>query len=170
MLFDVSGLTRAPLGARQTLTLDEGSQLLGDITVGFLRGAVRLTRVQGGLLAEGEVHTQVPMECVRCLEVFSLPLTLELEELFGLPGSRCGPDVRYIISEDGWLNLAPLLREQVWVGVPMKPTCRPDCRGLCPQCGCNRNVETCTCEAEEIDPRLVLLKGLLEPAGADEGQ
>jgi uncharacterized protein len=42
----------------------------------------------------------------------------------------------------------------------MKPLCRDDCAGLCPQCGTNRNTGTCTCAAELEDPRLAPLRGL----------
>jgi len=66
-----------------------------------------------------------------------------------------------VVSDDGWLDLTPLLREQAWVALPMKPLCRPDCKGLCPQCGANLNLESCTCESVKIDPRLALLKDLL---------
>jgi len=101
------------------------------------------------------------LECVRCLEPFDLPITLELEETFRLPGVGPKPDMTYAVNADGWLDLAPLLREQAWLAIPMKPLCSPDCRGLCPHCGANLNHESCTCEEEQIDPRLALLKDLL---------
>ncbi|NIV30868.1 MAG: DUF177 domain-containing protein, partial [Anaerolineae bacterium] len=53
------------------------------------------------------------------------------------------------------------LREQAWLAIPMKPLCRADCKGLCPQCGATLNLESCACETERIDPRLELLKDLL---------
>jgi uncharacterized protein len=53
------------------------------------------------------------------------------------------------------------LREQSWLAIPMKPLCTPNCQGLCPQCGVNLNIESCTCEKTSIDPRLAVLKELL---------
>jgi uncharacterized protein len=44
----------------------------------------------------------------------------------------------------------------------MKPLCRDDCKGLCPQCGTNLNRETCTCSPKWEDPRLAALRGLLD--------
>ena len=44
----------------------------------------------------------------------------------------------------------------------MKPLCREDCRGLCPQCGMNRNTGTCECGPGWEDPRLAPLKGLIK--------
>lgn len=159
--FDVSSLIKARLGTSLTLDLNTGPQTLSDLELAFLRGTLQVVRVQGGLLVRGTVESQLNLECVRCLEPFDHPLTLELEEIVGLPGAKPGPDVPYTVSENGWLNLAPLLREQAWVAMPMKPLCRPGCKGLCPQCGASLNIESCTCERIQIDPRLASLKDLL---------
>jgi uncharacterized protein len=45
--------------------------------------------------------------------------------------------------------------------LPMKPLCRPDCKGLCPQCGLNLNDEACSC-APDVDPRLASLGAIRE--------
>jgi uncharacterized protein len=161
--FDVSALTKARLGTSLTLNVDAGPQSLTDLELDFLRGTVRVVRVQGGLLVQGTVESQLCLECVRCLESFVLPIALELEEVFRLPGASSGPtlDVSYVVGDDGWLDLAPLLRELAWVATPMKPLCRSDCKGLCPQCGVDLNLESCTCERVRIDPRLAALRDLL---------
>ncbi len=62
---------------------------------------------------------------------------------------------------DDQIDLNELLREQFYLALPMKPLCREDCRGLCPQCGTNLNTGTCTCATEWEDPRLAALKGLV---------
>lgn len=159
--FDVSALAKARPGASLTLDVDTGPQNLTDVELGFLRGAIHVVRVQGGLLVQGTVESQLRLDCVRCLDPFVLPIALEIEEIFGLPGAGPRPDVTYTVGDDGWLNLAPLLRELAWVATPMKPLCDPDCKGLCPQCGVNLNEESCTCERTVIDPRLAALKDLL---------
>jgi uncharacterized protein len=160
--FDVSVLTKARLGASLTLNVDTGPQSLTDLDVDFLRGTIRVVRVRGGLLVQGIVESQLCLECVRCLEFFALPITLELEEIFRLPGAGAStPDVSYAVGDDGWLDLAPLLREHAWVAIPMKPLCHADCKGLCPQCGANLNLESCACESAGIDARLAVLKDLL---------
>jgi uncharacterized protein len=61
------------------------------------------------------------------------------------------------------VDLEPLLREQFVLAVPFAPLCAETCKGLCPQCGIDRNTATCTCEAP-IDPRLAALKGLKLPS------
>lgn len=159
--FDVSALTKARLGASLTLNVNTGPQNLTDLEVDFFRGILRAIRVQGGILTQGAIESQLGLECVRCLEPFNLVITLEIEETFRLPGTSPRADAPYAVSEAGWLDLAPLLREQCWLSIPMKPLCRPDCKGLCPQCGANLNFELCTCRESSVDPRLALLKELL---------
>lgn len=160
--FDISALIKARLGASFTLNVDTGPQSLSDLEVDFLRGTIQVIRVQGGLLVQGAVESQLGLECVRCLESFVLPITLELEETFRLPGASLRPEIPYAVSDDGWLDLTPLLREQSWLVIPMKPLCRPDCKGLCPQCGVNLNIKSCACKDTKNDPRLALLKELLQ--------
>lgn len=159
--FDVSTLFKARLGTSLTLNVDTGPQRLADLEVDFLRGTACAIRVQGGILVQGTVESQLGLECVRCLEDFDLPITLEVEETYRLPGASATADTPYAVGANGWLDLAPLLREQSWLAIPMKPLCDPNCKGLCPQCGANLNSEPCTCDRGRIDPRLELLKDLL---------
>lgn len=56
------------------------------------------------------------------------------------------------------IDLGAMMREQFYLALPMKPLCQPDCKGLCPVCGKNRNRETCSCESTWVDPRFEVLK------------
>lgn len=62
---------------------------------------------------------------------------------------------------DHVLDLADMLREQFYLALPMRPLCRPDCQGLCPSCGIDRNVDTCQCQTDWVDPRLSGLQALV---------
>ena len=159
--FDVSVLTKARLGAALSLNVESGPRYLIDLQVDFLRGMVQATRAQGGLFVQGTVESQLQLECVRCLEPFALPISLELEETFRLSGAGAGSGESYAVGDDGWLDLAAVLREQVWVDIPLKPLCHSDCQGICPQCGINHNHESCDCDPTKIDPRLAMLKDLM---------
>ncbi|MFW6082423.1 MAG: YceD family protein [Chloroflexota bacterium] len=159
--FDVKTLLKAPLGQSLTLDIDTGHEVLDDLEVDYLRGSVRAIRVEKGVFVEGVVESQLRLECVRCLEPFAFPATLELAELFRMPGTDIRPDAIYAVSEDGELDLAPLIREHAWLSIPMKHLCDPQCKGLCPHCGVNLNTESCECEETHVDPRLAPLKELL---------
>ena len=161
LTFDVSILLKAPLGNPLTLNIDEGPQVLEDLEVEFLRGSVQAIRVEKGLFVDGTVKSQLRLECVRCLDPFILPVTLELAETFRMPGTDPTPGAIYAVGEDGELDLEPLIRELAWLAMPMKPLCDPACKGLCPHCGVNLNNESCQCEEIRIDPRLAPLKEFL---------
>jgi uncharacterized protein len=162
MRFNVSHLVKAPIGVRDVVHLDIGAVTLGDdLDLHYLRGDITLTRTSNGLLAEGTLGLALEGECVCCLASFSLPLTLQLDDLvYALP--QASPKVsEYRISEHGWIDMAPAMREQVLLNIPIRMLCRPDCRGLCSRCGQDLNHDTCDCEEESIDSRLAILRDLL---------
>jgi len=160
--FDVSALVEARPGASLSLPVDTGPQCLDDIEVGFLRGAVEVTRVSSGLLLQGTVESQLHVECVRCLKPYDVLVALEVEETFRLPGSGPREGMPYAVSSSGWLDLGPLLRELSWLEMPLKPLCGPTCRGLCSRCGARLGLEACTCGEAEIDPRWAALRDLVQ--------
>jgi uncharacterized protein len=59
------------------------------------------------------------------------------------------------------LDLAPVVRDACILDLPLAPLCRADCAGLCPECGVNRNLEQCACDAP-TDPRWDSLRALSE--------
>ena len=121
----------------------------------------------------GTVRTQLELGCGRCLEPYRMPVDASFDLRF-LPASEMpGEQERELQDEDvdtsyyrdDQIDLNELLREQFYLALPMKPLCTEDCKGLCPQCGTNRNTGTCACEAVWEDPRLAPLKGLAGPRG-----
>jgi uncharacterized protein len=137
------------------------------------------------VFAAGEFRGEVTVACSRCVEPVKLPIEEKLRVTFmprhEVPGEdgEDGGDPRGgaeadegaevadedldLFPYDGELvDLEPLFREQFVLAVPFAPLCREDCKGLCPQCGIDRNTGTCSCEPP-IDPRLAGLKGLKLP-------
>ena len=119
---------------------------------------------------EGHVRTVLELPCSRCLEPFRLPVDAALDLRYLPVSERSSDDEREIAEEDvdvsfyqdDQIDLTELLREQFYLALPMKPLCRDDCHGLCPQCGVNRNTGTCDCGPAWDDPRLAPLKGLIK--------
>ena len=122
---------------------------------------------------EGTARTELELSCSRCLEPFRMPVDTEFDLRF-LPASEMptveeremeDEDVDISYYRDDQIDLNELLREQFYLALPMKPLCTEDCKGLCPQCGTNLNIGTCSCAVEWEDPRLAPLKGLARPRG-----
>jgi uncharacterized protein len=163
MKFSLASLLKEPIGSKTSFDIDEAEQRLAeDLHVDFVRGTVEFTRTNRGIFSEGRLHSQVQLECARCLETFAQPLDLHLEAQFGLSPVRPQGDTIFPISAKGIVDLTPALQEQILLDLPMRPLCKPDCRGLCIECGKNLNEGSCDCVKETIDPRLVKLRELLQ--------
>jgi len=128
--------------------------------------------------AAGTFKGHLVVACSRCVGPVKLAIDEKLRVTFmppadmpaedDEPASEEGPEVREedldVFPYDGEkIDLEPLFREQFVLAVPYAPLCAEDCKGLCPQCGIDRNTSTCSCE-KPIDPRLAALKGLKLPS------
>lgn len=159
----LSSLTNAQIGMRESVGLDFGALSLEDLTVSYLKGVLHFTRVANGILLEGTLEAAVGTECTRCLELFYAPVVVEMEGLLSLPGAALSPERPVRVSEDGWADLAPLIREHLWLALPVNAVCAPTCAGLCSRCGGNINRGECTCHVRgPIDPRWEVLQTLLD--------
>ncbi len=158
----LSSITHAEVGAQESIDLDIDHALVGDLELIQLQGNLQLTRVAEGVSIQGELDTQVRTECTRCLTPFFQPVTIELEDIISLPGAELTQERPVQANKDGWADLTPLVREYAWLGLPGSPICSPDCKGICPECGGNRNLAECTCgETDYIDPRWEALRDLV---------
>ena len=113
-----------------------------------------------GLLVSGTVSATAVVRCVRCLREFDQELEVEVRELFALePGED--EDEGYAVLPDDRLPLDTMARDPLVLGFPAFPLHRPDCAGLCPVCGADRNTVDCGHDGPEtIDPRWAGLAGL----------
>lgn len=68
----------------------------------------------------------------------------------------------FVLVETEQLELDDLLRDDILLELPTKYLCRPDCKGLCPRCGKNWNEGACDCSADQTDPRLEILRQLID--------
>lgn len=114
----------------------------------------------------GTVETELELSCGRCLEPFRLPVAGPFDLRY-LPASAASTEAEQEVADedletsfysDDQIDLNELLHEQFYLALPMKPLCREDCRGLCPQCGTNLNTGTCSCDTSWQDPRLAALR------------
>ncbi len=128
-----------------------------DLMLDYLRGTLHFSRTSRGILVQGKIKTTARGDCARCLEPASADLEVPVEELYVYPPE---PGAEFIVADDGILDLAPLLREEIILDTPMGILCKPDCAGLCPTCGKDLNEGACDCAREDIDPRLAALKRL----------
>ena len=130
----------------------------------------------------GTVKTELGLDCSRCVEAFVLPVDRQFDLRF-LPSSAVeavkveddeaeveveDDDVSITYYRDDQIDLIELLREQFYLALPMKPLCFPACKGICPQCGTNRNLAACDCKPQMEDTRMDVLKTLITKRKHDD--
>jgi uncharacterized protein len=139
----------------------EKIHLAPDLDLEQLSGNAKVTRAAQGLLVQVRMKANTMAQCVRCLDDFSQPLEIEFTELYAF-SPNSATDSGLLVPEIGKIDLEPLIREEMLLAVPISPLCSPDCQGICPVCGGNRNHVPCQHEEEISDPRLDILRNLLE--------
>jgi uncharacterized protein len=172
MRFNVAQLLKSTVGTTRQYEIEEDiSGIDADLEiVKPLVGKIRLLRTTDGILVTGRLHTEARVSCRRCLRSFDLPVGLTLEEQFhpsidvctgaALPAED-GEDVVTRTDLQHMLDLTEVVRQELLLAMPMSPLCSQDCRGLCPRCGADLKTEACTCQDQEVDPRLEALHQLL---------
>jgi uncharacterized protein len=173
LVLDTRELNRRPgtmqeLQRTVTLPDDLGTDVIS-ITAGSpVDVEVRLESVVEGVLVTGSVSGTATGACVRCLDPVELVVDGSFQELFAYAdraahhhevGADSDEDEVHELVGD-LIDLEPVLRDAVVPTLPFKPVCRPDCPGLCSECGM-RLAEDPDHQHEVIDPRWSSLSGLL---------
>jgi len=177
MEFKVSELEKEPI--EFDLKLDSGSIEYGDEVEqdGALATSGRAEvihehrgprEIVPDIRLKGNYAGEFKVPCARCVEPVEVPLSAEFDLIFRPIGIDAGASERSISAgetEIGYyqgdsLLLEDVLREQVLLSLPVRTLCKPDCKGLCPRCGKNRNLEACSCEEAPSDARWEALAGL----------
>ncbi len=129
-----------------------------DVTAELLESEIRI---------RGSLATRLQSNCDRCLQPVEIPVESKFDLFYrpmqNLPGEA---EMEVPVAElevgffsgDG-IELADVATEQVLLAVPMKVVCGPECQGLCPVCGINRNVTHCECAPPPKDSPFASLQG-----------
>jgi len=131
-----------------------------DLNLKYFNGSVRISRTPQGLLVQAKLKAVMDSECVRCLINIEPSLSTEFTELFAF-SLRTTSESELILPEDGHIDLGPLVREYLVLEIPINPLCHPDCHGICAMCGEPQGEQFHVHEVESGDPRLAVLKNLL---------
>jgi uncharacterized protein len=138
------------------------------VEVGRLEAPVRLkldvTRKGQDLYLKGKASVRAVLQCGRCLEEYTCDLAAPIGVWVVVGGSAGGSDTEkrenVIEVKNGarYADLTEHVRSELLVQLPLKQVCRDDCKGLCPECGTNMNLDTCGCKKEAHDSRWEALK------------
>ncbi len=126
----------------------------------------------GEIRIRGRVQVEMESICDRCLEpihypvdsTFDLnyrPVIIEGEDLPREAAINAG-ETEISFYEGNGIELAEVLREYILLSLPMRRVCRDDCKGICQDCGQNRNLGDCHCEGKPVDSRWAALREVKE--------
>lgn len=150
----------------------EGTLELPESETGPLSSDIKVNAVVTSMgsryLLAADLECNIHGKCDRCLEDSVSKVCMEFEIVFqreedvkAVSEQDEGDFVLLSGNEEYCYDISQRVKESVLLNLPMKMLCKEDCKGICPICGANLNIEDCGCEREEIDPRWAPLKDLL---------
>ena len=134
----------------------------GDIIkpVGYCDVVGRILADSDILILNAEVKVNLEIICSRCLDTFIYPIDIDIEERFTTNSKS--EDEEAIVVIDDVLDITEIVETSIISTLPIKRVCKDDCKGLCQECGCNLNFNTCSCNKEDVDIRFEALKGFFD--------
>lgn len=124
-----------------------------------------ITRSGDTIYIRGELAAQISQECGRCLEPATIPIGGDFAYTMVPAKTETAQDVELTAEEletgyysGDFIDLAPIICEEIVLQAPMRILCDDDCKGLCPHCGMNLNTGSCNCRSKLVDDRLAVLK------------
>nr|MBQ4317743.1 DUF177 domain-containing protein [Clostridia bacterium] len=142
----------------------EGDANAADITdVSSLSVKGTLENLAGYMKLSAKATLRYTAQCARCLKPVESTLELDFEKTAAVKGTLENEDNDdYVLAEDGMIDIDEPLLEEMLLELPFRHLCSQDCKGLCPKCGKNLNEGQCGCDTKTIDPRLEVLRQLLD--------
>jgi uncharacterized protein len=152
---NVAQLLHAPVGTTRSYPLNEHEPVLAE-ELGLLTpivGTLKLTRTNHGIVADVSYTVDVEQECGRCLDPARSTIQSEVSEEFlpslnivtGLPETIEADLETSRVNANHELDVTDIIRQDIVIQQPLQPLCRPDCPGLCPDCGIELQTGACTC-------------------------
>lgn len=162
---DVSYLVKGSPGTHKEFEFNFPQLMLpDDLLLVDIQGMISVSVTEDGVVAEGKIQALTELSCSRCLEPYWQPVKIEFTEIFSAhPIDSSENDLgEQPLPSDGAIDLTPIIRDYASLDIPIRQVCKDECKGLCPTCGVNLNLEDCGHKQEYIDPRMEGLRELLE--------
>ncbi|MFT4579705.1 MAG: hypothetical protein ACI9UO_002551 [Nitrospinales bacterium] len=132
----------------------------------------KLTKIEREVCFYGDLEASLLVTCTRCLKPFPLQVKSIIQVHFiprakeSSPGSEVElteTDIEKELYEDERVDLHGPIRDQILLDVPLILLCQENCKGICPECGNDRNSDPCECKNDgQVDPRFAILQKLKE--------
>ena len=115
-----------------------------------------------GLNVTGTLESAVRMNCTRCNEEFTEDFSVDFSERFLRVSESEADELECYPFSDDTVSLDKMVQDLLILNTPIYGVCRPDCKGLCPECGANLNYQKCSCGDSNDNSPFAALKELKE--------
>lgn len=147
---NIGFMLNKPIGYSRDFQIDyDAIRIEPDLDVMNLHSNYRLSRTQEGLLFQGTVSGTIDAQCVRCLESAPVEVETQIDELYFFPDHVHDPSEQ-VIPVDGYIDLGEVFRDYLLLGLPIHNICKPDCKGVCIECGQNLNLGECEHASDRV--------------------
>lgn len=127
-----------------------------------------ITNTAGTVFIKGSFSALINVCCSRCLENTILPVGSDFAYTF-IPAKSEPNEELELTAEDletsyyqgDFIDITPVICEQIILQIPIKVLCKEDCKGLCQHCGANLNISACNCKPDVVDSRMASLKNFI---------
>jgi uncharacterized protein len=153
------------------LTLDIEESIDTNSVLSPVSARLRTEKAGAEIMVKGDLRAEIKLICSRCLKEYNGKLTVSVDVVYHpVDELKDEAHLNEVKSEEldldfysgEEIDLLDLVKEQVELNIPMKPLCDDACKGICPKCGTDLNIRSCTCSVKDIDPRFESLKKLLQ--------
>ena len=133
---------------------------------GPLHVRVKVSKAADKFLVQGTIRGGIRIRCDRCLESFHRKVESQFHVTLVVPREGSDQEEIELLEEDmevdfvkgDAVDLGEVVREQIYLSLPMQSICKESCRGLCPVCGANLNETSCLCRKAEGHPAFSTLR------------
>ena len=156
----------------EAIEIDTPVRFEGELAERYPQGvqvAGKITRISHGVHLQGRINGREREICARCLENFDRDANISFDETFSedvAPAEELFSDVAPLVDRS--IDLTGLVAQLLEVDEPLAAVCTQTCRGICPQCGANRNQEQCSCTESYVDARFAGLAAIRDELQNDE--
>jgi uncharacterized protein len=162
---DIVKIDGASLNVNFNEVMDSLQNLIGDEFV-FGNPVIfegKISNTSGVLKLEGNLKTEYTVKCYRCLKDINSKLDTTIKEnLVDAEKVEKDTDIETYTYEGNFIEIDRILIDNIVLNLPMKQVCTKDCKGICPKCGVDLNLEQCECKEDEADPRMEILKNFFK--------
>jgi uncharacterized protein len=141
---NVGHFLNKPIGYRREFEIDFPEIFIEpDLNANNLKGNYSFSRTSEGLLLQAELEADLEGQCSRCLEPMPVHVATHFEELYVFE-TRIKEELdEEEVPNDGYIELGIPFRDYLLLEMPITNICRPDCKGICLDCGQNLNLGSC---------------------------